>query len=675
MSKLSALDDYRRMATIRRFEERCLELSSEGLIAGSIHLCLGQEAIPVGAVAALADEDRVLCTYRGHGWAIALGVPLDQLLGELCQRAGGINGGRGGSPHLFAPSHRLLGENSIVGAGVPIGAGVALAAQARGERGIALVSVGEGAMNQGSVHEALAFATARALPLVLVCENNEWAEMTRSEELLRIGDQAERAAGYGIEGRGVDGTDPQAVREAVSAAADSARAGGGPVLLECKVARLSGHYNRDIEHYRPKSDREAARQADPLPRLRARLIDDRVASAAVLDEVDAEVEAEIDSASAAVRAMDEPDPASARDHLYAPAPRVEVLAEERAGEETTYVKAVTAALRAELAERPEVLVYGEDVGVAGGIFGASRGLQEEFGAARVFDTPIAESAILGSAVGAAMRGMRPIVEIMWADFMLVALDQLVNQAANVRYVSRSELAAPLVVRTQQGVTPGSCAQHSQSLEALLAHVPGLKVGLPATPQDAHDMLRAAVADDDPCILIEARALYQEKGPLAPAGPIQNVGGARWRRRGEDVAVLTWGTMVGPALDAGDRLAAEGIEASVIDLRWLNPLDDESIAAAVEVSSGRLLVVHEANVTCGFGAELAARIQERHFDWLDAPVARLGTPDTRIPSAPALQRALVPDAASIAAAAKALVRPGPASAPRGDLSDREPAVNR
>jgi len=372
-----SLDAFRQMAVIRRFEERALELSLEGLIAGSVHLCLGQEAIPVGALSVLEDRDRVLTTYRGHGWAIACGVPLDALLGELCQRAEGINGGRGGSPYFFAPRWGMLGENSIVGAGVPIGAGVAMAAQRKGEGGIAVVSIGDGAMNQGSVHEGLVFAAARDLPLVVVCENNGWAEMTPAAAMLRSESLAERASAYGLEARVVDGGDPSAVAEAVAEAAAHARAGAGPVLLECRTIRLSGHYNRDLEHYRSKEDQDAARAADPLVALREAL------PAGDAERVAREAIEAVDAAVERVRRMTEPDPGTALEHLYDRHPLAgEVPAEPVQGEELTYVKAVNAALRAALDEDPDVVVYGEDVGTAGGIFGATRGLQESFGAER-----------------------------------------------------------------------------------------------------------------------------------------------------------------------------------------------------------------------------------------------------------------------------------------------------
>ena len=319
-----------------------------------------------------------------------------------------------------------------------------------------------------------------------------------------------------------------------------------------------------------------------------------------------------------------------------------------------YWQAVNSALRAELSTRPETLLYGEDVGFAGGIFGCTRGLQKEFGSARVFDTPISESAILGSAVGAAIEGMRPIVEIMWGDFMLVALDQLINQAANVRYITRGTRSVPLVVRTQQGATPGSCAQHSQSLEALLAHIPGLRVGVPSRPDDAYSMLRAAINDPDPTIIIEARSLYQTKGEVCILDAAPPIGSAAFRRRGAELAIISWGAMSLEAERAADALADEGIDATVLDLRWLAPLDDEAIADAVATGGGRVLIVHEANVTGGFGAEVAARIGEHLFAGLRAPVRRLAAPDVRIPAAPVLRTALIPEANAIVEAARQLV---------------------
>ncbi len=647
---------FRRIAFIRAFETKALTLSQTEppVVAGSVHLCAGQEAVALGAIAGLRDDDRVIATYRGHGWALASGLDPVTLIAEICHRESGLNGGRGGSAYMMASNHRFIGENSIVGAGVPIACGVAMAEVASKSDRVVVVSIGDGAMNQGAVHEGLVFAAAKNLPLILICENNDWSELTPTRELLKIDRQAQRARGYGIPGVTIDGTDPIAVRDTIAAAAAHARSGQGPTLVEARVPRLWGHYNRDIEHYRPKDDKRAAEARDPFLLLRQRLVatghfSDQQIAALIQEQNDA-----VDAAADKAMAAPDPDPASARHHVVAEAKAPDAGVHPPAAPEArdmTFIEAVNAALRDLLERDSRTVLYGEDVGRAGGIFGGSRYLQRDFGTERVFDTPIAESAILGSAVGAAISGLRPVVEIMWADFMLVALDQLVNQAANVRYLTRGGTTAPLVVRTQQGATPGSCAQHSQSLEALLAHIPGLKVALPGTPQDAYDLLRAAHADPDPCVIIEARGLYQTKGRVTLGGPVPPVGKARLHRAGPAAAIITWGTMLREALAAADALSAEGHAVTVLDLRWLSPIDDDAIVAAVRKGNGRVIVVHEAVRTGGFGAEITARVHELCAKDLRAPVRRLATPDVRMPASPALQQALVPSAASIAEAVK------------------------
>jgi 2-oxoisovalerate dehydrogenase E1 component len=655
---LTPAEAYRRMVRIRRFEEQCLELSREGQVAGSIHLAFGQEAIPVGTVAALESQDRVLSTYRGHGWALAAGSDPFALMAEIAQRAEGVNGGRGGSPLLSDPDIGFLGENSIVGAGVPIADGVALASVAQGTNRVVVTSIGDGAMNQGATTEGMIFAAAKKLPVIFIVENNGWAEMTPTASLIPHEHLAQRGQGLGIDSRVADGGDPFAVQAAVKSAADACRRGEGPVLIEFKTVRLSGHYNKDIQHYRPENDSEAAKHADPL----VRYVESVQASGAIspedLDAIDEEVATAMIDIADRVRNLPEPSAVGVFDHLYAADHQIPISSRTlQPAKELTYLRAINAALREALEDRPEALIYGEDVGFAGGIFGVTRGLQKDFGVDRIFDTPISESAILGSAVGAAMEGMRPIVEIMWADFLFVALDQIINQASNVRYVSRSKLTAPLTIRMQQGVTPGSCAQHSQSIEAILSHIPGIKVGLPATAQDAYEMTRAAIEDPDPTVLIEHRSMYQNSEDVRLGGQIRRAEGARVRRDGGDVAIITWGSMVQPALEAAEQLARAGIEASVLDLRWLRPLDDESIATAVSNSGGRVIVVHEATLSGGFGAEVSARITERHFSKLAGPVVRIGTADIRMPSAPALQLAVLPSTKTIVDAATSLISSG------------------
>ncbi len=649
-----AMAAYRQMLFLRAFEQRCLDLSTATppVVAGSIHLCAGQEAVPTGAMAALLPHDNVVSTYRGHGWALTSKLDPQEVFAEVCHRADGVNGGRAGSALITAPWAGFIGENSIVGAGGPIACGVALAVQAKKTGGAVIVSFGDGATSQGALHESLVFAAAYDLPVIFLCENNGWSEMTESSAIIKIDRLAKRANGYGMVGATIDGTDPIAVRDTIAQAAERARSGGGPSFVECRVSRLWGHYNRDIEHYRPKEDRAAATANDPILLLAQRLLQSEVADESGLAAARAETDRRMTEIEAAALKGPMPDPASARHHVMAApsAAKPAVRATSSAPVEINYIGAVNEALRRILADDKTSLVYGEDVGKAGGIFGASRNLQREFGATRVFDTPIAEAAILGSAVGAAMTGLRPIVEIMWGDFLLVALDQIINQAANIRYVTQGRASVPMVIRTQQGATPGSCSQHSQSLEALLFHIPGIRLGLPATPQDAYDMLRVAATASDPVMLIEARALYQRREAVDFDRVPDPMGKAKLLRDGGDLAIIAWGTAVPEALEAVDQLSAAGIKAALLDLRWLSPLDEAAITAVVAQCQGRVLIVHEANRTGGVGAEIAARISE---SYRGATVRRLGTPDSRIPASPLLQAALLPKAAAILAAAKEL----------------------
>jgi 2-oxoisovalerate dehydrogenase E1 component len=569
----------------------------------------------------------------------------------LLGRASGTNGGRGGSAYLSAPTYGFVGENSIVGAGLPVANGIALAL--RGDAGVVVVSFGDGATNQGSAHEALVFAIARRLPVVFVCENNGWSEMTHISATVPV-PLADRARGYGIVADVADGSDVIEVARLGYDAVERARRGEGPTFLEVQVGRLGGHYNADPEHYRPAEDHAAAVRLDPIVRVRAELEPDAAA------QVEAAVERLLEESLAEARDAPQPDPATAQLHVVGDCPVPARGGEEaRVPAQMTYQKALNAALERCLRDDPRTLLFGEDVALPGGVFGVTKGLLEAFGAERVFDTPISEAAILGAALGASLTGRRPIVEIMWADFLLVALDQLVNQAANVRYLSQGAASAPFVVRTQQGMTPGSCAQHCQSLEALLAHVPGLRVGLPATPQDAHDMLIAAVACDDPTILIESRLLYASKEEVSLRAPREDVWRARLRRAGADVAIVSWGRMANTCLEAAEALDGQGVSASVLDLRWVSPLDFEAVRAVLS-PHGRIIVVHEANRTGGFGAEVASRVAEELFDDLDAPPTRVALPDVRVPASPVLQAALMPDVRQIVAAAQSIMGVGGAS---------------
>jgi 2-oxoisovalerate dehydrogenase E1 component len=632
---------YATMQLIRRFEEQLLEMRRESLFVGSTHLCLGQEIVPAVVSSRLSENDRVIGTYRGHGWALALGADPEALFAEVLGRETGVNGGRGGSAYLSSPETRFLGENSIVGAGLPIANGVAMAMSAAGQEAIVVVDFGDGATNQGATHEALVFAVARQLPVLFVCENNGWSEMTPIDATVPGTSLASRASAYGMRAEQVDGSNPASLLEAVDRALSTVRT-GAPAFLEVAVPRLSGHYNADIEHYRPLEDKERAAERDPLAVVRSEL---EAQTPGEVGRIDADIERQLESARTAALAapMAWSDPSA---HVVSsgvvPTPKQLPVA----GEERSYGQAANLALHEAMKADGRVVVFGEDVAIPGGVFGVTRNLLREYGRDRVFDTPISESAILGAAVGAAQSGLRPVVEIMWSDFLLVALDQLVNQAANVRYLSRGTITAPMVVRTQQGTSPGSCAQHSQSLEAVLAHTPGLKIGIPSTAHDAYTMLRSAISDPDPCVIIESRAMYLEKGVVDATHSVEAVGGARLEREGTHALIISWGRMMQEARRAAEQLESAGVDVGLLDLRWIAPLDIATVLSAVRSHGGRVVIVHEATRTGGFGAELATRIHEAMEAERPVIIRRVATPDTRIPASPSLLADLVPNASTI-----------------------------
>lgn len=319
----------------------------------------------------------------------------------------------------------------------------------------------------------------------------------------------------------------------------------------------------------------------------------------------------------------------------------------------TYAEAIREALALEMRRDPTVYIAGEDVGIFGGCFGVTQGLYQEFGPERVKDTPISETAIVGHAVGAAAAGLRPCVEIMFMDFMGVCMDEILNQAAKMRYMFGGKAKLPLVIRTPAGAGLRAAAQHSQSLEAIFAHIPGLKVVMPATPKDAKGLLISAIRDDNPVIYIEHKQLYGLVGDCPEGEYVVPLGEAAVVREGKDVTIVSWSWMLHKSLAAAEALAKEGIEAEVIDLRTLIPLDKNTIINSVK-KTNRLVIVHEAVRTAGFGAEIAALVAEEAFDYLDAPIRRVTAPDTPVPFSPRLEDAYLPNEAKIIDAVKSLL---------------------
>ncbi|HLN15945.1 MAG TPA: dehydrogenase E1 component subunit alpha/beta [Acidimicrobiales bacterium] len=640
----------RRMLLIRGFEERVADLYRDGLVPGFVHLSTGQEAAAVGACWPLRPDDVITSTHRGHGHCLAKGLDPTRMFAELMGRAEGTNRGRGGSMHIADPKLGIFGANGIVAAGLPIAVGAATAAQLRHSDTVALAFFGDGALGQGAFHEALNLAAVWQLPVIFCCENNGYAEFSPTASQ-QAGSLERRAEGYALPYRAVDGNDVVATARAVGDLVLTARSGGGPAVVEATTYRWHGHYEGDPERYRAPEELAAWRQRDPLLLHRRRLVDAGM-SEAQIDELEASVASQLDEAVERARSLASPSASTLFDFVVRerpPSPEPPGPAADAPVYRT--MDAIRSALEFELATDARVFLAGVDVGAGGNVFGLTRGLQERFGE-RVRDTPISETAIVGLAVGAAMAGLRPVVELMYLDFLGVCLDQLLNQAAKLPFMTGGAAEMSLTVRTQFGAGRSSGSQHSQSLEALLAHIPGLTVVMPSTPADTYGLLRAAIEDPNPVVFIENRQLYGMKGPAPPADHLVPIGRAAVVRPGTDVTVVSVSRMVHEAAAAAAELAEEGVDVEVIDLRTVAPLDMTTVLASVH-RTGRLLIAHEAVVPFGIGAEIAATAAKEAFWDLDAPIERVGAAATPPPYAPELERAWLPGRHEIAEALRRL----------------------
>jgi 2-oxoisovalerate dehydrogenase E1 component len=646
---------YLDLCRVRRFDERVIELFLKGTVKGTAHSCVGQEAIAVGACAALRPEDVIVSHHRGHGHCIAKGAEMPRMMAELLGRATGYCGGLGGSMHIAALDRGILGANGVVGAGIGLGAGAALSASIRRSGQVALAFFGDGACNEGIFHEASNIAALWRLPLVLLCENNGYGLSTPTALATSIPRIADRAAAYGMPGETIDGNDVGAVHDAVARAVARARAGEGPSLIEALTFRWGDHSMRaNLPRYRSEAEEAAARRdGDAIARLADELRIRQVPGFR-LDALRADAAAEVEAAITEAERAPEPSEAALAAAVLAPHPALpaEPGPAHPSARELSMTEAINEALAQEMARDPAVFMLGEDIGRIGGIFGCTRGLLDRFGAARMRDTPISEAAIANMAVGAAITGLRPVVEIQIFDFVTLMMDPIVNQAAKFRFMLGGQPRVPVVFRGPQGGGIRLGAQHSQSLEAWFCHVPGLVVLAPSSPYDAKGLLASAIRDDNPVIFLEHKLLYvQSRGPVPAIDYAIPIGRAATLRPGRDVTILATMAMVPQAMKAAAELAREhGIEAEVIDPRTLRPLDLDSIVASVR-RTNRLVVAQEGWTRWGFGAEVVAAVVEQAFDWLDAPPERVGMREVPMPYNDTLERAVIPGAADIVAAAR------------------------
>jgi 2-oxoisovalerate dehydrogenase E1 component len=627
---------YRSLLLPRMIEEKMLVLLRQGRLSKWFS-GIGQEAIATGVVTALESGDYVLPMHRNLGVFTGRDLDLPRLFRQLLGREGGFTKGRDRTFHFGHLEKGIVGMISHLGAMLPVACGLALAAQLKGGRRVAAAFTGDGATSEGDFHEALNLAAVWKLPVLFVVENNHWGLSTPAHEQYACRNLADRGIGYGMPGVVVDGNDLLAVHRAVRRAADRARRGDGPSLLEFKTFRMRGHEEASGTDYVPKDELEQWAKKDPVKRYEAFLVERGLFAEADFGTIRAAYKARIDDL--ADEALLEPEPRSTVEEkladVFAPSllvPKRPASADE--GPELRYVDAISDALRTVMRRDERVVLLGQDIAEYGGVFKVTEGFVEEFGKARVRNTPIIESGAVGCALGLALAGHVPMVEMQFGDFITCGFNQIVNNVAKTHW--RWGGRVPLVVRAPVGGGTGAGPFHSQCVESWFTAVAGIKVVAPATPFDAKGLLIASFEDGNPVLYLEHKLLYRSAKGRVPAGHYSiPLGEARVAREGRDATIVTYGVGVSWALEAAAALAGEGREIEVVDLRSLVPWDVEAVVRSV-AKTGRCLVLHEAPLTGGFGGEIAATVGREAFEWLDAPVARLGALDSPVPFARSLE---------------------------------------
>jgi len=684
---------------------------------GPTHLSIGQEATAAGACSVLSISDMITSTHRGHGDSIAKGFhaikrmdekvlkercpELSKLKGEQLREAvmedhvyrtiaelfgkeTGYGKGRGGGMHIadFRVGH--LGANAIVGGGIPIATGASMVCRIDEDMrdNVVCSFAGDGAYANGVVLESLNWAaqeqftgdiarTKFGLPIIYVIVNNHFGMTGRADgEVNGLDYLARRAAGFSnhnMHAEVVNGMNVLAVRDSISRAKEIIAKGEGPVLLELDTYRYYGHSLSDPRNeYRTREEEARWKAVDPIDVFRMQLKKSKAFTEKQLKAIEQKVADR--NARAARRAADAPDPV-AEDvikHMYADSvcdvvpekyKTTEIyedlpVVKRREGSTTTYRDAIKEGIMEEMMRDKRVLLFGEDVADYGGAFKLSKGMLESFGRDRVFNTPISEACICGNAVGMAMCGYRPIAELMYMDFALMASDQISNQAAKWHYMTGASTTVPMVIRCSVGGGKGYGGQHSQSLESMFAHIPGLYVAYPSNPYDAKGLIKTAIRDDNPVMFVEGQLLYNERGFVPEEDYTIPFGEANVVREGSDVTFVAWGPAVSDAIKAADALEAEGISVEIIDPRTLVPFDWETVFESVK-KTGRCVAISQCVDIGSFTGEIVSQVTAQCFDYLDAPVLKIGAKNGIAPQAHTLEAAFLPTVEDMINAARTL----------------------
>ena len=656
---------YRSALAARLIDSKILILLRQGKVFFHIG-CSGHEVAQVAvALAMKPGSDWAYPYYRDLGFSLQFGYTIEEIMLEALHRKGGPSSNGFAMPfHYGHRKWRIVAQSSPTGTQYLQAVGTAMGAVKDGTDEVVYVSSGEGSTSEGEFHEAVNWAARGKFPVIFLIQNNRYAISVPVRDQLAGESVSGMIKGYGGLNRyHVDGCDFAQIYGAAFDAVARARRGEGPGLIEADTVRLLAHSSSDDQRkYREPRDLEEDARRDPIPRLERLLQEKGILSAGDCARIKSELQSRIDAAAEWAETRPLPDTAELETHVYAPAapPADAPPPPAQNGPSLVMVDAINHALAEEMALNPKMLIYGEDVaGKKGGVFTATRGLTDRFGPERVFNSPLAEASIVGTAFGLAVRGdYKPVVEIQFGDYVWPAFMQIRDEVSMLRFRSYGEWACPMVIRVAVGGYIHGGLYHSQSIDGFFTHVPGLRVVFPATAADAKGLLKTACRSADPVLFLEHKGLYRQAFAASPEpGPDYTIpfGVAMVRHEGDDVTIVTWGMLVQRALDAVRKVeSAHGVGIEVIDLRTLNPLDTDAIYRSVK-KTGKLLIAHEDTLTGGFGAEIAALVASASFERLDAPVMRVAARDTPVPYGPALENAMLPQENDLIRALESLIR--------------------
>lgn len=625
---------YKSLLLSRMVEEKMLVLLRQGRLSKWFS-GIGQEAVSTGVTLALERDEWIMPLHRNLGVFTSRGMPLSRLLSQWLGHAGGYSKGRERSFHFGSREHRICGMISHLGPQLAVADGVALAHKLKNEGKVAVAFTGEGGTSEGDFHEALNIAAVWDLPVIFVVENNGYALSTPVEEQYRCGDLVERARAYGMDGVRIEGNNILSVYDTIKGVREYCINRQKPYLVECTTFRMRGHEEASGTKYVPKYFFEIWEAKDPVKRFAEYLLTSGVVTPGEISTISQNIahyieeETRIGFGGAYPAADDSAELTDVYAHtkIYS---FNEVPVKRETGEPVRYVDAIKEGLYQSMHKHANLILMGQDIAEYGGVFKITEGFLDEFGKARVRNTPLCESGVVGTALGLSLEGFKSVVEMQFADFVSSGFTQIVNNLAKIHY--RWGQHADVVIRMPTGGGVGAGPFHSQSNEAWFVHTPGLKVVYPSSARDAKGLLIAAINDPNPVMFFEHKALYRSVADEVPAGYFEEeIGKARLVEEGEDISIITYGSGVHWALDYA--MANPQISFDILDLRTLLPLDYGAIASSVK-RTGKVLVLHEDTLTGGIGGEIAAWISEHCFDYLDAPVMRCASLDTPVPfSAP------------------------------------------